>query len=127
MYRFIGLTPGILVTVGAYRWLRTVFSNRKGVKQWARQGQLLRILRNIDRILVGATPNEFGEIYYKDHGLLLCEAHLLRQEASRVLPRRIFHDFLQEIDELVNIQSGLERQQKVVERIRWAYSKWFTT
>lgn len=66
-------------------------------------------------------------MYYRDHGLLLCEVHLLRQEASRVLPRRIFHEFLQEIDELVNIQSGLERQQKVVERIRWAYSRWFTS
>ncbi|KAF1974744.1 NCA2-domain-containing protein [Bimuria novae-zelandiae CBS 107.79] len=126
LFGFIGLTPGVLVTIGVYRWLCGVFSARKGVKQWARQGQLMLILRNIDRILVGATPNEFGEIYYKDHGLLLCEVHLLRQEASRVLPRRIFHDFLQEIDELVNIQSGLERQQKVVERIRWAYSKWFT-
>ncbi|KAL5381906.1 hypothetical protein DPSP01_006851 [Paraphaeosphaeria sporulosa] len=125
LFGFIGLTPGVLVTVGVYRWLRGLVTGRKGVKQFARQGQLLLILRNIDRILVGATPNEFGEIYYRDHGLLLCEVHLLRQEASRVLPRRIFHDFLQEIDELVNIQSGLERQQKVVERIRWAYSRWF--
>ncbi|KAF2445191.1 NCA2-domain-containing protein [Karstenula rhodostoma CBS 690.94] len=127
LFGFIGLTPGVLVTVGVYRWLRNIFTGRRGVKQFARQGQLLLILRNIDRILVGATPNEFKEIYYRDHGLLVCEVHLLRQEASRVLPRRIFHDFLQEIDELVNIQSGLERQQKVVERIRWAYSRWFTS
>ena len=81
--------------------------------------------RNIDRILVGATPTEFGEISYKDHGLLLCEVHLLRQAAGGILPRRIFHDFLVEIDELVDVRSGLERQQKVVERIRWAYDKWF--
>ncbi|KAF2678404.1 NCA2-domain-containing protein [Lentithecium fluviatile CBS 122367] len=127
LFGFIGLTPGVLVTIGVYRWLKGVFSNRKGVKQWARQGQLLLILRNIDRILVGATPTEYGEISYKDHGLLLCEVHLLRQAASGVLPRRIFHDFLVEIDELVDIRSGLERQQKVVERIRWAYSKWFTS
>lgn len=114
------------MTIGVYRWLKEVFSSRKGVKQWARQGQLLLILRNIDRILVGATPTEFGEISYRDHGLLLCEVHLLRQAAGGILPRRIFHDFLVEIDELVDIRSGLERQQKVVERIRWAYSKWFT-
>ena len=82
--------------------------------------------RNIDRILVSANPTEFGEIYYKDHGLLLCEVHLLRQSASKILPRRIFHDFLVEIDELVDVRSGLERQRKVVERIRWAYSKWLT-
>ena len=81
---------------------------------------------NIDRILVGATPTEFGEMSYKDHGLLLCEVHLLRQTASGMLPKRIFRDFLEEIDDLVDIRAGLTRQLKVVERMRWAYSKWFT-
>ncbi|KAF1837292.1 NCA2-domain-containing protein [Decorospora gaudefroyi] len=118
LFGFIGLTPGVLVTVGVYRWLRGVFSSRKGVQRWARQGQMLLILRNIDRILTGATPTEFGEISYKDHGLLLCEVHLLRQAASNMLPRRIFHDLLVEVDELVDVRSGLQRQQKVVERIR---------
>lgn len=126
LFGFIGLTPGVLVSIGVYRWLKGVFSSRKGVQQWARQGRLLLILRNIDRILTGATPTEFGEVSYKDHGLLLCEVHLLRQAASDIFPRRIFHDFLVEIDELVDVRSGLERQQKVVERIRWAYSKWLT-
>lgn len=87
---------------------------------------MLIILRNIDRILVGATPTEFGEMSYKDHGLLLCEVHLLRQTASGMLPKRIFRDFLEEIDDLVDIRAGLTRQLKVVERMRWAYSKWFT-
>jgi nuclear-control-of-ATPase protein 2 len=126
LFGFIGLTPGVLVSIGVYRWLRGVFSSRKGVQRWAKQGRMLLILRNIDRILTGATPTEDGEMSYKDHGLLLCEVHLLRQAASGSLPRRIFHDFLVEIDELVDVRSGLERQQKVVERIRWAYSKWFT-
>lgn len=125
LFGFIGLTPGVLVSIGVYRWLRGVLSSRRGVQQWARQGRMLLILRNIDRILSGATPTEDGEISYKDHGLLLCEVHLLRQAASGILPRRIFHDFLVEIDELVDVRSGLQRQQKVVERIRWAYSKWF--
>ncbi|KAI4923424.1 hypothetical protein J4E85_008462 [Alternaria conjuncta] len=126
LFGFIGLTPGVLVSIGVYRYLRGVFSSRKGVQMWARQGRMLLILRNIDRILTSATPTEDGEISYKDHGLLLCEVHLLRQAASGILPRRIFHDFLVEIDELVDVRSGLQRQQKVVERIRWAYSKWFT-
>jgi nuclear-control-of-ATPase protein 2 len=126
LFGFIGLTPGVLVSVGVYRWLSGVFSSRKGMQQWARQGKLLLVLRNIDRILTGASPTEFGEIAYKDHGLLLCEVHLLRQAASGILPRRIFHDFLVEVDELVDVRSGLDRQQKVVDRIRWAYSKWLT-
>jgi nuclear-control-of-ATPase protein 2 len=126
LFGFIGLTPGVLVSVGMYRWLRSVFSNRRGMQQWAKQGQLLLILRNIDRILTAARPTEFGEMSYQDHGLLLCDVHLLRQAASTILPRRIFHEFLVEINELVDVRTGLERQQKVVERIRWAYSKWFT-
>ncbi|KAF2644607.1 NCA2-domain-containing protein [Massarina eburnea CBS 473.64] len=127
LFGFIGLTPGVLVSIGVYRWLTGVFSNRQGLRQWTQQGHLLLILRNIDRILTSATPTEFGEISYRDHGLLLCEVHLLRQAASGILPRRIFNDFLVEIDELVDVRSGLERQQKVIERIRWAYSKWFTS
>ena len=126
LFGFIGLTPGVLVSIGVYRWLQGVFSSRRGVQQWANQGRMLLILRNIDRILTGATPTESGECSYRDHGQLLCEVHLLRQAARGVLPRRIFHDLLVEIEELVNVRSGLERQQKVVERIRWAYSKWFT-
>lgn len=126
LFGFIGLTPGVLVTIGVWRWLSSVFSNRRGIKIGTRQGQLLIILRNIDRILVSTIPNEYGEIPYKDHGLLLCEVHLLRQTASGVLPRRIFHDFLKEIDDLIDIRAGLTRQLRVVERMRWAYSKWFT-
>lgn len=126
LFGFIGLTPGVLVTIGVYRWLQGALSSRKGLQQWARQGKLLLILRNIDRILTGATPTEFGEVSYKDHGLLLCEVHLLRQAASGIFPRRIFHDFLVEVNELEDVRSGLERQQKVVERIRWSYSKWLT-
>lgn len=126
LFGFIGLTPGVLVTIGVWRWLSSFFSTRKGMKIGTRQGQMLIILRNIDRILVGATPTEFGEMSYKDHGLLLCEVHLLRQTASGMLPKRIFRDFLEEIDDLVDIRAGLTRQLKVVERMRWAYSKWFT-
>jgi len=126
LFGFIGLTPGVLVSIAVYRWLRGALSSRKGVQQWAKQGQLLLILRNIDRVLTAARPTDFGEMSYQDHGLLLCEVHLLRQAASGILPRRIFHEFLVEIDELVDVRCGLDRQQKVVERIRWAYSKWFT-
>lgn len=126
LFGFIGLTPGVLVTIGVWRWLSGFFNSRKGMKIGTRKGQMLIILRNIDRILVGATPTEFGEMSYKDHGLLLCEVHLLRQTASDMLPKRIFRDFVEEVDDLVDIRAGLTRQLKVVERMRWAYSKWFT-
>ena len=61
---------------------------------------------------------------YKDHGMLLCEVHLLRQKAQRILSDEIYNEFLEEVNDLVDLRTGVERQTRVVERIRWAYSKW---
>lgn len=61
---------------------------------------------------------------YKEHGLLLCEVHLLRQTAQQVLPGQISAEFLEELNDLMDLRTGVERQNRVVDRIRWAYSKW---
>ncbi len=123
------------------RWLGDVFAGRKGKVQGRKQGSMIRILRlvlswtplcimlrfscrNIDRILSGSTPSEGGMLSYKDHGMLLCEVHILRQKAQRVLPGEIYNEFLEEVNDLVNLRTGVERQTRVVERIRWAYSNW---
>lgn len=79
---------------------------------------------NIDRILVGSLPSNNGMLSYKDHGMLLCEIHVLRQSARRVMPGNIFAEFLEEINELVDLHTGVERQIRVVDRIRWAYHQW---
>ena len=80
--------------------------------------------RNIDRILTGSAPPENGMLSYKDHGMLLCEVHLLRQKSQRVLPGEIYNELLEELNDLVDLRTGVQRQTRVVERIRWAYSKW---
>lgn len=61
---------------------------------------------------------------YKDHGLLLCQVHELRQHAKRILPNDIFRELLEDIHDLEDIRIGVEKQLKVVERIRWAYARW---
>lgn len=61
---------------------------------------------------------------YKEHGLLLCEVHVLRQRARVVLPGEINTEFLEDIKDLVDLRTGVERQVRVVDRIRWAYTKW---
>lgn len=61
---------------------------------------------------------------YKEHGLLLCEVHVLRQRAQKALPGEIQAEFLEEINDLVDIRTGIDRQLRVVDRIRWAYGKW---
>ena len=61
---------------------------------------------------------------YKDHGMLLCEVHVLRQKAQRVLPGAMFHEFLEDLNDLVDLRTGIERQTRVVGRIQWTYWKW---
>jgi nuclear-control-of-ATPase protein 2 len=124
VFGFVGLTPGVLVCFAAFRYLGGTFGNRKGMRQGKRAGQTVRVLRNIDRILTHATPTQTGILSYKDHGLLVCEVHVLRERAHRLFPGEIEREFLEDVSDLCNINSGIQAQLKVLERIRWAYSKW---
>ncbi|KAK4950052.1 Nuclear control of ATPase protein 2 [Elasticomyces elasticus] len=125
VFGFVGLTPGVLVCVAAVRWLRATFAAAPSSSRRRQEGTrhlMLRQLRNVDRILTNARPTGFGELPYRDHGLLLCEVHVLRQEAERVMPKT--GEFCEEIDELLDVRAGVQRQQRVVERMRWAYRVW---
>ncbi|KAL8729973.1 MAG: hypothetical protein Q9166_004418 [cf. Caloplaca sp. 2 TL-2023] len=124
VFGFVGLTPGILVCFGLCRWLGGTVGGRKGRREQKSVGQRTRLLRNIDRILSASAPSSNGMLSYKDHGMLLCEVHVLRQSAGRVMPRQIYAEFLEEINDLVDLRTGVERQIRVVDRIRWAYSRW---
>ena len=124
VFGFVGLTPGILVCLGLSSWLNGVLAGRRGRLHGKKQGGLIRPLRNIDRILSAATPANNGMLSYKEHGLLLCEVHILRQRAQKALPGEIYNEFLEEINDLVDLRTGVDRQIRVVERIRWAYAKW---
>jgi len=126
LFGFIGLTPGVLVCIGAFRYIGGAFGSRKGQRRGKQAGQTMRVLRNIDRILTMSTPSPNGMLSYKDHGLLLCEIHVLRKRAERIFPGEIEREFLEDVNELGNISIGVERQLKVVERIRWAYGKWLS-
>jgi nuclear-control-of-ATPase protein 2 len=124
VFGFIGLTPGILVSVGVVRYINGIFGSRKGMRHQRKSGQTVRVLRNIDRILTMSVPLQSGVLSYKDHGLLLCEIHVLRSKAAKLFPGEIQREFLEDVNELADISIGVERQRKVVERIRWAYAKW---
>lgn len=124
VFGFVGLTPGVLVCFAAFRYFGGIFGSRRGSKQGRKAGQAVRVLRNIDRILTVATPTQNNILSYKDHGLLLCEVHVLRQRAGRLFSGEIEREFLEDVADLCNINSGVQQQLKVLERIRWGYSKW---
>lgn len=123
VFGFVGLTPGVLVLAASLQYLRTVFGGRRGMRRTQRAGRSIRVLRNIDRILSEATPAQNNLLSYKDHGLLVCEAHVLRKLAHGLLPGDIEKEFLEDLDDLANLKV-IETQVKALERIRWAYSKW---
>jgi len=123
VFGFVGLTPGVLVLAATLQYLRTLSGGRKGVRRSQRAGRSVRVLRNIDRILSEATPAQNNLLSYKDHGLLVCEVHVLRKLAHGLLPGDIEKEFLEDLDDLANLKV-IETQAKALERIRWAYSKW---
>ena len=126
VFGFVGLTPGILVTYFALRSIRSSLTEKRGSKAARKQGKMLRQLRNIDRILVDSKPTEFGELQYRDQGLLLCEVHVLRQAAEKTMPAEIYREFSDEAEELCNVRIGVDKQNKVADRIRWAYARWLS-
>ncbi|KOS18219.1 Nuclear control of ATPase protein 2 [Escovopsis weberi] len=131
VFGFVGLTPGVLVSIGIAQYLRGVFGGRSTRRQRSKAGKAVRVLRNMDRILtdaepvagVGAAGREVPVLAYKDYGLLVCEVHVLRSMAARLMPRSIEREFLEDLEDLANTK-GIEVQRRALERIRWAYGRW---
>ncbi|KAI7781713.1 atp synthase regulation protein nca2 [Diaporthe eres] len=126
VFGFVGLTPGILVSITVLSYLRGVFlSNRRGIRQKGeRVGRCVRTLRNIDRIFTEATPVN-GILGYKDHGLLVTEVHILRNlvRVGRFMPREVESEFLEDLEDVAN-GKGIQIQVRALDRIRWAYARW---
>lgn len=126
VFGFVGLTPGILVTYSAIRYVQSSLSEKRGSKAARKQGKMLRQLRNIDRILTNSTPTDDGELFYKDQGLLLCEVHVLRQAVEKTMPQDIYREFGEDAEELCDVRTGVDKQRKAAERIRWAYGRYLS-
>lgn len=124
VFGFVGLTPGLLVCVGAWRYLRGVFGNKRTLRRGSARKESVRLLRNMDRILTASTRTEAGTLSYESFGLLVCEAIVLRELASRAFPKETFREFVRDFEALIDVGSGVEAQMRVLDRIRWAYGEW---
>ncbi|KAI1006298.1 hypothetical protein K3495_g1924 [Podosphaera aphanis] len=123
VFGIMGLTPGVLVCFATFRYLGGMFKSRKGTRQGHKAGTLIRVLRNIDRILAVARVKN-DKMSHKDYGLLLCEVQTLRKHAEDLFPSAIKKEFLEDVGDLCNTDAGFRAQLKALKRIRWAYSKW---
>jgi nuclear-control-of-ATPase protein 2 len=123
VFGMIGLTPGVLVTITAFSYLKSVSGGRKGMRRSQRGERSVRVLRSIDRILSEAVPTQNNLLSYKDHGLLVCEVHVLRNLVHGLLPGEVERDFLEDLEDLVSLKA-ISIQQRALDRIRWTYSRW---
>jgi nuclear-control-of-ATPase protein 2 len=123
VFGLVGLTPGVIVTITAFSYLRSLSGGRKGMRRSQRGSRSVRVLRSIDRILSEAVPTQNNLLSYKDHGLLVCEVHVLRNLVHGLLPGEIERDFLEDLEDLVSLKA-ISIQQRALERIRWTYSRW---
>lgn len=76
--------------------------------------------RNVTRVLTSA-PLSDGVISHKDSGRLIYEAEALLQLVQGVLGGMQYQEFREDIQDLLDVERGVERQLRVVERMRWAY------
>lgn len=126
VFGFIGLTPGLLVTFTSIRYLSALFGRRGSRRTKKQSGRMVSVLRNIDRLLANARPGENGVLGYKDHGLLVCEVHVLREMARGVLSGEVEREFLADVAELGDVTRGVEGQMGVLGRLRWGYARYLS-
>lgn len=123
VFGFVGLTPGILVSAGAFQYLRNALSGRLSLRQRDRRGRTARAVRTISRMLAKADLTPDKTMTYEEIGNLLCQVHILRDTVPGTMPRETRKDFLVDLDELVNLRV-VPFQKKTMDDITFAYAKW---
>ena len=90
--------------------------------QYSILGQTLTLrIRNVARILTSSAVSSNGTITYRDSGQLICEAEALLQHVKTISNSMQYQEFREDIQDLLNVQDGVDKQLRVVERMRWVY------
>jgi nuclear-control-of-ATPase protein 2 len=75
----------------------------------------------VARILTSSTVLSNGTVPYKDAGQLICEAEALLLHVKVIFGSMQYEEFREDIQDLLNVQDGVDKQLRVIERMRWAY------
>lgn len=78
------------------------------------------MISNATRILTSATITD-NAISYKDSGRLICETEALLPKAKAALKGTQYQEFREGIQDLLETRSGIDKQLRVMERMRWTY------
>lgn len=71
-----------------------------------------------------ASSTSNGALSYKDYGLFICEAHVMKYCSKYTLPKSVLSDFKEDLADLMDVSRGVGAQVNVLNRIQWMYSKW---
>jgi nuclear-control-of-ATPase protein 2 len=128
-----------MVSLATLRWLGGFIGNRRGMRTGKQRHELKRglrydiqtmynldktltlTIRNVARILTSSAVSSNGTLPYKDSGQLICEAEALLEHVKTISNNMQYQEFQEDIQDLLNVQTGVDRQLRVIERMRWAY------
>jgi nuclear control of ATPase protein 2 len=123
VFAFVGVTPSLIIVWASLRYLSALPSRRRGLRQGAQKSDLVKTLRNIERILNLHDPQRGEKLRFRDRGLLLCEC-FVGGELVGLLPRGVRGEFMQDLADLEDVGLGVERQLRTVDRIWRVWGKY---
>ena len=89
------------------------------------KSDLVRTMRNIERILSLHDPRKGDVLTFRDRGLLLCECYVA-SEFVGLLPGGVRREFMQDLGDLEDIRLGVKRQLRTVARMWRVWGKYLT-
>src|SRR5271156_3063885 len=123
VFAFVGVTPSLIILYVFLRWASDLPSRRRGLRQGAVKSDIVKTLRNIERILCLHDARRGDVLSYKDSGLLLCDCYVLAR-FSGGLPRSVRKEFMQDLSDLEDVRLGVDRQLKTVSRMWRVWGKY---
>ena len=123
VFAFVGITPSLIILYVFLRWASELPSRRRGLRQGAVKSDMVKTLRNIERILCLHDAQRGDVLTYQDRGLLLCDCYVIAR-LSVGLPRSVRKEFMQDLGDLEDVTLEVDRQLKTVGRIWRVWGKY---
>ncbi len=127
VFGIVAILPSGLFTLwSGKRFYEIVFKGRSIKGSGQKKQHVLRTLGRIQRILNRSTQDtNTNELSFKDEGLLLCEVNLLRNASQQVIPKNLFRDWLEDLQDLEDQNLGVKSRLRTIDRIWNVYRSSF--
>jgi len=125
VFGFVGVTPSLIILYAFFRYLSSLPSRRRGLRQGVVKSDIVKTLRNIERILCLHDMKRGDVLTFRDRGLLLCECYVVREFVGG-MARGVRREFLQDLEDLEDVSLGVERQLRTIARMWRVWAKYLT-